>query len=128
MMSGNSARTIPTRRARLRHLLAIAPIGIVLIAPSSLFGQASATGSMSGTVTDPSGGVLPGVTVTVENPATGLARPATSDAGGAWAVQMLPVGRYRVTLELDGFKKLVKDGVDVEAAVNRSVPTTLEVG
>ena len=103
-------------------------LAALLISATQAFGQASATGSLSGTVVDSSGAVLPGVSVNVQNPATGLTRTTVSDDQGAWSVQVLPVGRYSVSFELDGFKKLLKDSIDVEAAVNGRVPVALEVG
>jgi Carboxypeptidase regulatory-like domain len=115
------------KRMFLARLVAIAGV-LALAAPVRLFAQASSTGSLSGIVRDSSGAVLPGVTVTAVNPATGLSRTATSDAGGSWSIQVLPVGRYTLSFELDGFKKVSREAVEVEAAVSRSVPATLEVG
>jgi Carboxypeptidase regulatory-like domain/TonB dependent receptor len=114
--------------AALRRLFAMLTIGLVLVAPPPLFAQASVTGSISGTVADASGALLPGVTVTVTKPETGFTRTEVSDANGAWAAHVLPVGRYTVSFELDGFKKLVRENVDVEAAVRRNVSASLEVG
>ena len=93
-------------------------LAVLLASAPAVFGQASATGSLSGSVTDPSAGVLPGVAVTAQNPATGLTRTAVTDGDGAWSIQVLPVGRYTVSFELDGFKKLVRENVNVEAAVS----------
>jgi Carboxypeptidase regulatory-like domain len=114
---------------RIRLAIILAIVGeLALAGPTSLFAQASSTGSLSGVVRDSSGAVLPGVTVTALNPATGLTRTTTSDAEGAWSVQVLPVGRYTVSFELAGFKKVSREAVDVEAAVSRGVSATLEVG
>jgi Carboxypeptidase regulatory-like domain len=114
-------------RIRLGIILAIAGV-LVLTAVTPIFAQASSTGSLSGIVRDSSGAVLPGVTVTAVNPATGLTRTTTTDGEGVWSVQLLPLGRYTVSFELAGFKKVSHESIDVEAAVSRSVPATLEVG
>ena len=90
--------------------------------------QGSPTGTLTGVVLDPSGGVLPGVSVTAKNTQTGLTQQTVSGGGGDWRLPALPAGTYELTFELDGFKKTVRNGVLVEAAVTRSVPTTMEVG
>jgi len=66
--------------------------------------------------------------VTVKNTGTALARTTTSDGEGRWTVPALPVGTYEVTYELKGFKKLVRQGVEVEAAVPRTLEDRLETG
>src|SRR5215510_13886593 len=65
-------------------------------------------GSIAGTVTDVSSGVLPGVTVTVTNAATGVSQRVVTDAKGFYQVLYLNAGPYSVTAELDGFKKVVR--------------------
>jgi outer membrane receptor protein involved in Fe transport len=71
--------------------------------PSPAAAQSQAGGSIEGTVTDQSGGVLPGVTVTVRNTATGVTRETTTDASGLYRAPLLPVGPYEVTASLAGF-------------------------
>src|SRR5262249_37966075 len=86
------------------------------------------TGQISGTVKDPSGGVLPGVTVTVTNVATNIARTAVTDDKGAWVVTSLPVGTYTVAAELQGFRKAQKAGVEVTPHGRLTADFTLAVG
>jgi hypothetical protein len=90
--------------------------------------QSSATGTLTGTVSDPSGGVLPGVTVTARHLGTAVSRHAVSDAAGHWTIATLPTGRYEIVFELDSFKKMVRSDVAVEAAVARTLNVALEVG
>ena len=113
-----------------RHIAAVGLIvmTVVLVGPQSLFAQSSATGTLTGTVTDPSGGVLPGASVSVTNQATGLVQSAVSASAGEFTVSTLPVGRYEVNVELDGFKKTTQRDVLVEAGVARRVNVTLQVG
>jgi len=106
----------------------IAGIAAVLLLPLAAAAQSSATGSLSGTVSDTSGGMLPGVTVVAANPATGLAQSTVTGASGEWTVASLPVGRYTISFELNGFKKLSRADVLIEAVVTRQVNVTLEVG
>jgi Carboxypeptidase regulatory-like domain/TonB dependent receptor len=106
---------------------AIATVAL-LTAPAPSHAQGSPTGTLSGTVSDPSGSVLPGVTVVAKAAQTGLTQQTISGGAGDWRIPALPTGTYEVSFELDGFKRLVRGGVTVEAATIRSVPVTLEVG
>ena len=99
-----------------------------LAAPARMVAQGSPTGTLTGTVSDPSGAVLPGVTVAVKRVQTGLTQQTTTGTNGDWRIPALPVGTYEVSFELQGFKRLVRDGIIVEAAATRSVPVSLEVG
>lgn len=75
-----------------------------------LLGQ-SATGSITGTVKDSTGAVIPGATVTVTNPANKVTETATSGDDGVFVLPQLPPGKYTVTAELPGFKKAEKTDV-----------------
>src|SRR5688572_14201314 len=130
-------RIVSSRQTVVRwtHGIARRVIAIVVVAmcaavlhPTIAAAQGSPTGILSGVVSDPGGGVLPGVTVVAVNVATGLTQTTVSSAAGEWRITALPAGTYEVTFELAGFKKLVRSGISVEAAVTRSVPVTLEVG
>ena len=90
--------------------------------------QSSPTGTLTGTVLDSSGGLLPGVAVTAKNEQTGLLQSTVSGGGGDWRIPALPSGTYEVSFELDGFKKVSRSGVTVGAAGVHVVPATLEVG
>ncbi len=63
----------------------------------------AAGGAIEGTVTDESGAVLPGASVVVKNPSTGLTRETTTDAEGVFRAPLLPVGGYEITVTLSGF-------------------------
>ena len=86
------------------------------------------TGQISGTIKDSSGGVLPGVTVTVTNVNTGIARTAISDQTGAYVVASLPVGTYSVSAELQGFRKAERKGFDLSADARLTADFSLAVG
>lgn len=63
------------------------------------------TGSIVGTITDPSGAAVPGAVITVTNEATGIvAIRLTADSSGNYVATTLPLGRYSVTVEATGFK------------------------
>jgi Carboxypeptidase regulatory-like domain len=96
--------------------------------PALAEAQSTATGSLTGTVTDPSGGVLPGVSVVAVNPATGVSQSGVTGSSGEWTLAGLPVGRYDLSFELNGFKKLTRSDVLIEAVVTRQLNVTLDVG
>ena len=96
---------------------------------TSAFGQSqAANGSIEGTVMDSSQGVLPGVTVTITNIETGNERSVTTNENGFYRALLLPLGRYRVVAELQGFKKADRSGITLQAGEVASVNVTLEVG
>src|SRR5207248_7359315 len=76
--------------------LAAGVIGLIVVTNCPVFGQGS-TATLTGTVKDVSGAVLPGAAVTVKHIDTGLTRAAQADAGGSFSIPSLPVGEYEVT-------------------------------
>ncbi|MCZ2077750.1 MAG: TonB-dependent receptor [Bryobacterales bacterium] len=98
---------------------------LLLCAPlRSQFG----TSTISGAVTDATGAVIPGVTVTVVNTRTNFTFSAETNAGGLYRVASLQPGVYRITFEVAGFKRTVREGVDVRTGETLPVNATLEVG
>jgi hypothetical protein len=87
-----------------------------------------ATGSMSGSVLDPNGAVVPGAKLVATNTASGItAETQTSDAG-LYVFPSLPVGAYEVTVEKTGFKKLTRGGIEIRIATRQELDLRLEVG
>src|ERR1700710_1974016 len=74
----------------------------MLTIPSPLSAQ-TVTGSVGGTVTDPSGAVVPNAQVTAHNVATGVDTRATTNAAGIYSNRFLPIGQYEVTVTASGF-------------------------
>jgi hypothetical protein len=85
-------------------------------------------GSVSGTVKDPTGGVMPGVSITATNTALGTKFDTTTDGQGSFSFPKLPVGRYDLTFQIDGFKPLKRTGIAVDADSVLQQNATLEVG
>jgi hypothetical protein len=85
-------------------------------------------GSISGTVQDASGAVMPGSKVRVANPATAFRQEVETDASGSFVFPSLPVGTYDVLVERAGFKTTEQRGVVLDAASSRSLVFSLEVG
>src|SRR6266508_2984876 len=110
----------------LKYFLS-AMVSLVLASPAIAQSQA-ANAAMEGTVTDSSGGVLPGVTVTVTNLDTGLERSMVTNEKGLYRAPLLPLGNYRVVAELQGFKKYEQSGVKVSVGEVAVVNVALGVG
>jgi hypothetical protein len=85
-------------------------------------------GSIAGRVTDETGGVLPGVTVTINNTDTSIAQHVVTDAGGLYQVFYLNTGTYSVAAELSGFKKVLRANNAVRVGEVLRVDITMETG
>jgi hypothetical protein len=82
-------------------------------------------GQILGTVTDPSGAVVPNAKVTVVEEFTGLSRSTVSTAVGSYTLAQLPVGTYSVTAEASGFKTATTKGITLDVSQQRVVDFTL---
>lgn len=85
-------------------------------------------GQIEGVVTDASGGAVPNASITVRNIETGTERQLTSDANGVYRAPLLPLGTYRVTVEVANYKKLVREGITLTAGQSATVDLGLEAG
>ena len=98
----------------------------VLMLWPAVYSQAQTTGTITGTVRDTSGAVLPGAAVGLLNEDTGISRSIQSDSGGRYAAPALSLGNYRVTASLEGFQTQVRSGIVLtvgrEAVVNFELP------
>ena len=88
---------------------------------------AQSTAALQGTVTDAQGAVVPGVSVTASNAATGIQRTAVTDSAGFYQMAALPVGAYQVEARLAGFQPRVLKGVALEVARTAVVNVQLSV-
>ncbi len=82
----------------------MAAVVLVLAPLAAVAGAQGTTATIVGTITDSSGGALPGTLVTARNADTGLARSVPAGADGAYRLEFLPIGNYVVEAVLDGFK------------------------
>lgn len=98
-----------------------------LLGTERLFSQAD-TGSITGTVTDPSGGVLSGVKVTIVAVATNREQTFTTDNEGRYSSGPLRVGEYRIEAEVQGFKRLVRQNIVLQVQEVAVVNLQLELG
>src|SRR6516164_9734326 len=91
-------------------------VAILIVLSLAVVGNAQTfRGTINGTVTDPSGGVVPNATVKATETATGLDHVATTTSDGAFAFQDVPLGLYKVTVTATGFPTYAVDKVEVVA-------------
>ncbi len=100
---------------------------LTLLSTFPVIASAATTGSISGTVMDPSGGVIPGVALSVTNPATGVQNKTMTDSKGFYSFPSLPVGHYDLKLEAKGFHEQERKGlvVDADSAVKADLTMTM---
>jgi hypothetical protein len=111
----------------MRHRLLVIGFVFVLSAFGSIArGQENAT--IAGTVTDPSGAVVPNATITLTDTATGQVRQATSNAAGAFSFPNLAHGTYNLTAKAAGFKSFSRNGIVLNVAQTLQENALLTVG
>ena len=88
---------------------------------------AATTGSISGTISDPTGAVIPGATVTATNTATNVQTKTVSDEKGFFTFPSLPVGRYNIKVEEEGFGTRARNNLELNANGALVVDLTLEM-
>jgi len=125
MLQALNARSA-SRRLRLAPVLAG---WLVLATAGGASAQSQAiNGTIEGKVTDASGAVLPGATVTVTHVDTNAVRSFVTDERGEYRAPLLPLGGYRVRAELSGFKTVERSGISLSAGQTAVVNAVLEVG
>jgi len=85
-------------------------------------------GSIVGTVSDSTGAVLPGATVTITNVATGGTRSVTTDGQGNYAILSLPLGEYKIDIDISGFKNFSRSPIDVLVNQQARVDVKMQIG
>jgi hypothetical protein len=105
----------------MRSFLGRAVVLLVMVCALCAVGfSQKTTGDISGSVSDPSGAVLAGATISIENPGTGLKRTVTTSASGTYSLPELPPGIYKMTATATGFKTTSRDAQVVGAQVTTS--------
>ena len=106
-------------------------VGLLLVSVMFFAGTALAqvtTGTILGTVSDSTGAVIPGATVTVRNVETGITRTLSTDATGRFRAPQLGLGNYEITAGAAGFQSLVRSGITLTVGREAVVNFTLQVG
>ena len=100
---------------------------VSLLSAVSLFAQ-SDRGTITGTVSDPSGAVIVGATVWATNLGTGVANKTATNSSGAFTFPFLHTGKYNVTAEQSGFKKYVASDIELQVGAVVRADITMQLG
>ena len=115
-------------RSVLRLGLVVLFAAVFASAGSLAYGQGGQSQTVTGTVVDTSGAVIPGADVVAKQAATGFTASAVSNGDGLFSLPSLPIGTYTVTVTLQGFKTVVIQNVVLTSAAGANVKATMEVG
>jgi hypothetical protein len=99
---------------------------VLLLVPMA-FGQ-SDRGTITGTVSDPTNAIIPGVTIVAINTDNSLKYETITTETGNYSLAQLPAGAYQLTAELPGFKRYVRQGINVLVAQTLRIDISLEIG
>ncbi|HYA64516.1 MAG TPA: carboxypeptidase-like regulatory domain-containing protein, partial [Candidatus Sulfotelmatobacter sp.] len=124
----NQVTELQLKSVCCRSIFGAAILSAVLLLAAGFAEAQSTGGRIRGTVTDPSGGAIAGVTVTLINTATNTARNATTGGTGEYLFLEVPVGIYEIDVTQTGFKKFVHKDITVDLNAVVSVDITLQVG
>jgi hypothetical protein len=111
----------------MRRVSTIFFVGLLAIAASPALAQ-QGTAEIGGTVTDSSGGVLPGVAIVITNEATGVFREIISSSEGTYFASQLVPGRYKVIAKLQGFRTVERSGLILQVGITLTINLELPVG
>jgi hypothetical protein len=114
--------------ASRRFLLVLVVLPLLIASPTAHAHAQAVTGTILGTVTDASGAVISGATVTLTHTGTGLVRTVATDAAGEYTAPSLPTGRYTVSAELSGFRTVTVSNIDVGVDQRVRIDVHLEIG
>src|SRR5713101_546749 len=113
MIGALQSEAIMKPLSTLANRTQLALLLLVLAGASSPAAAQTVTGTLQGTVTDASGGVLSGATVTITNVDLGTVREATTNDVGFYGAPFLAIGAYRVGVSLSGFGTVIRENVQV---------------
>ena len=100
-------------------------VGFLLLSAAAL---AQDTASLTGTIRDNTGAVIPDASVTLKNTATGIARDLKTNSAGEYVAAAVPPGQYNLIVTVAGFRKYQADGVILRVAQNARIDVTMRVG
>ena len=102
-------------------------VTLLVCAPPALAQSQATTGLIEGSVSDASGGRLPGATVTLLNTGTNATRDLVTDADGRFRGLLLPLGTYRLTVVLPGFSTYTQEGIELAVGQTANIPIVLQL-
>ncbi len=101
---------------------------ILVLAAANAYAQQTATGTLAGIVTDPSGSILAGTKVTAVNANTGFTSEGLTNETGRFSVPYLNPGRYELRVEAPGFRTYIRTGIELRAGESPRIDVALELG
>ena len=108
--------------------LLVLAFGTTLLFASNRAYAQTTTGTISGTVKDSTGAVIPGAAVTIRNADTGITRNVTTGEAGHFLVPQLALGNYEIIAEAPGFQVVVRSGITLTVGREARVDFTMQVG
>ncbi|MDQ3801948.1 MAG: carboxypeptidase-like regulatory domain-containing protein, partial [Acidobacteriota bacterium] len=115
------------KKGQMRLKVFVGTLAILLFSFATIFGQ-EFRGTITGTVTDPQGAVVPGATVAVKNVETNVVNNVTANDEGSYTVPFLLPGRYSITVTAGGFKTSVRENITVNVDDRLTVDFQMEIG
>src|SRR6202453_3704849 len=112
---------------RFKAAVLFSSLFFLLLAATTAFGQYT-TARLSGTVQDNTGAAVPGASVTVEQAGTGYQQQVKAGAAGEYLFPSLPIGDYKLTVEMTGFNTYVEKGIGLAVGQAASQKVTLAIG
>src|SRR5580700_11431705 len=114
---------MPVRRLSMRaRVLVFASLMCLTV------GRADELAAITGLITDPAGRSVPGVTIIITNLSTDVTAQTTTNYQGIYRIPALPPGIYRMTIDKDGFKSIVKSGIELHVQDVASINFELQIG
>ncbi len=101
---------------------------LIISALFTLVAYGQLTSQITGTISDSSGATIPNAAVRVQNENTGIRWEAKTSANGSYTIPLLQPGKYRVTVQFDGFRTMTRSGLRLDVAQMARLDFTLEVG
>ena len=102
-------------------------IALAAVFAAAVFAQ-NDRGTITGTVTDQAGAVIPNASITAVNVEVGNESKTNTTATGNYTIPSLVVGRYRITIEVTGFKKFTQENIPVQVATTNRIDVTMQIG
>jgi outer membrane receptor protein involved in Fe transport len=125
-MDARSLSTFRSLSTAAARMLAVFFAGALLLAASAR--AQDIFGAIVGTISDPSGAVVPGATVTATNLATGEKRSVAAGGQGNYEILSLPVGNYKIDVDKGGFRNYSRSPIDVAVGQQVRVDVAMQVG
>ncbi|HTD43866.1 MAG TPA: carboxypeptidase regulatory-like domain-containing protein, partial [Bryobacteraceae bacterium] len=102
-------------------------VAAAILTASAAMGQTTGAGTITGTLTDPNGGVIPNAMVVLRNTDTGTERPIATSAAGIYVAQFLPPGHYQITASKTGFARVVRTDLTLQVGQTLAVDLAMPI-